>query len=113
LLFQCVFAVYILLVTPWLPDTPRWLMSHDQGPDRGVAVLAKLRGLDPTDQRVVAERDDIMEAIKIESKEQGSWSDLFKDGGISANKRFYLALGIQFMQQMSGMLISLAFITSF
>jgi len=43
-----------------------------------------------------------MEAIQIEEKEEGSWSDLFRNNGISANKRFYLALGIQFMQQMSG-----------
>ena len=28
--------------------------------------------------------------------------DLFKDEGIAANKRFFLALGIQCMQQMSG-----------
>lgn len=103
LLFQCIFAVYILLVTPWLPDTPRWLLRHDPSSGRGVKVLAKLRGLHEEDEKIVTERDDIMEAIKIESKEEGSWSDLFKVGEIAANKRFYLALGIQFMQQMSGM----------
>lgn len=105
LLFQCIFAVYILIVTPFLPDTPRWLMSHDQDATRGIKVLAKLRGLEETDEKVLAETGDIMEAIKIESKEEGSWGDLIKDGGIAAHKRFFLALGIQFMQQMSGMLI--------
>lgn len=48
------------------------------------------------------EANQILEAIRIESKEEGSWADLFRSNGISANKRFYLALGIQFMQQMSG-----------
>ena len=43
-----------------------------------------------------------MEAIAIESKEEGTWGDLFRDNGIAAHKRFYLALGIQFMQQMTG-----------
>ena len=99
--FQLVFATYIMIVTPFLPDTPRWLMRHDD-PQRGLAVLAKLRGRDEADQKVQKEKNEIMEAIMIESKEEGSWSDLFRDNGIAANRRFYLALGIQFMQQMSG-----------
>ena len=102
LLFQAVFAIYILAVTPWLPDTPRWLMRHDGNDDRGVVVLAKLRGLDINSEIVQREKDDIMEAITIESKEEGTWGDLFRGNGIAADKRFYLALGIQFMQQMSG-----------
>jgi len=36
LLFQCVFAVYILALTVWLPDTPRWLMRHDGNEERGL-----------------------------------------------------------------------------
>ena len=102
LLFQLVFCIYILLVTPWLPDTPRWLMSHESSPQRGEEVLSKLRNRPITDPEVRKEADDIIEAIRIESQEEGSWMDLFRDGGIKANKRFYLALGIQFMQQMSG-----------
>ena len=102
LLFQAVFAVYILAVTVWLPDTPRWLMRHDGNEDRGLVVLGKLRGLDSGSDIVQREKDDIIEAIAIESKEEGTWGDLFKDNGIAAHKRFYLALGIQFMQQMTG-----------
>lgn len=101
LAFQLVFASYIMVVAPWLPDTPRWLMRHRTEAE-GLSVLAKLRGRDEKDQLVQAEKDEIMEAITIEAKEEGSWSDLFRSNGISANKRFYLALGIQFMQQMSG-----------
>ncbi len=101
LAFQLVFAIYIMAVAPFLPDTPRWLMRH-RSPAEGLAVLAKLRGRDEQDHTVQIEKDEIMEAIMIESKEEGSWSDLFRSNGISANKRFYLALGIQFMQQMSG-----------
>jgi hypothetical protein len=67
-----------------------------------VIVLARLRGLDKGDQVVQREKEDILQAIAIESKGEGTWGDLFRDNGIGANKRFYLALGIQFMQQMSG-----------
>lgn len=104
LLFQAIFAIYILLFTPWMPDTPRWLMRHDGNEERGLVVLAKLRGLDAASEVVQREKDDIMEGITIESKEEGTWGDLFRSNGIAANKRFYLALGIQFMQQMSGKL---------
>lgn len=100
LLFQLVFAAYILIVTPWLPDSPRWLMRHETSSDKGEQVLAKLRNRPMDDPSVRAEVKDILEAIEIESKEEGSWMDLFRDGGIRANKRFYLALGIQFMQQL-------------
>jgi MFS family permease len=100
--FQAVFAVHILAITIWLPDTPRWLMQHDGNEERGLIVLAKLRGLNPENEIVQREKDDIVGAIMMESKEEGSWGDLFRDNGIAANKRFYLALGIQFMQQMSG-----------
>ncbi|KAK3680832.1 general substrate transporter [Podospora appendiculata] len=102
LAFQCVFAVYMLAVTPLLPDTPRWLMNHDGAPERGRAVLAQLRGKGEGDFAVQRETEEIMEAISLENKEQGTWGDLFRSNGVSADKRFYLAVGIQFMQQMTG-----------
>ncbi|KAJ5889767.1 hypothetical protein N7504_010577 [Penicillium tannophilum] len=102
LLFQAIFAIYVLVVTPFLPDTPRWLMLHDSSPERGVMVLAKLRDKPEDDLDVQKEKSDIMTAINIEAEEEGSWKSLFTDGGCAANKRFFLALGIQFMQQTSG-----------
>ncbi|EPS94654.1 hypothetical protein FOMPIDRAFT_1133925 [Fomitopsis schrenkii] len=102
LLFQCVFAIYVIFMTMFMPETPRWLMRHETSPARGIEVLARLRDL-PTDHEIVVkEAQEIMDALELESKEEGSWGDLFKDGGIAANKRFYLALGIQFMQQLTG-----------
>ena len=101
LLFQLLFALYICVVTPFLPDTPRWLMRH-QRVEEGLLVLSKLRGRSEDDVVVQQEKGEIMEAIRIESKEEGTWGDLFKSNGISANKRFYLAASLQFMQQMTG-----------
>lgn len=106
LLFQCVFAIYIIAVTIFLPETPRWLMRHDGNEERGLLVLAKLRGKEVTDEAVQKEKDEVMDALRIESQHEGTWWDLFKDGGIAANKRFYLALAIQFMEQMSGQFIT-------
>jgi hypothetical protein len=77
-------------------------MRHEDSHERGTEVLSKLRGKPTSDPLVQEETEAILEAIRIESKEEGGWGDLFRSNGIQAHKRFYLALGIQFMQQMSG-----------
>ncbi|CRG88990.1 Sugar transporter STL1 [Talaromyces islandicus] len=102
LLFQILFAAYIIAVTIFLPDTPRWLMWHRPSNDEGPVVLSRLRNRPIDDPIVVEEKTEILEAIRIESQEEGTWMDLFRDGGTRADKRFYLSLGIQFMQQLSG-----------
>jgi MFS family permease len=102
ILFQAAFAIYILIIAPFLPDTPRWLILHESTPERGTVVLSKLRNKPIEDVTVQREKNEIMAAINIEAEDEGSWKTLFSDGGCSANKRFFLALGIQFMQQTSG-----------
>jgi sugar porter (SP) family MFS transporter len=98
---QCVFALYVVAVGLWLPDTPRWLMRNGRKA-KGRCVLARLRGREVDDVEVKREVDEIEDAIRTESKSLGTWSDLFRDNGVMADKRFYLAVGIQFMQQCSG-----------
>ncbi|KAL6719049.1 hypothetical protein ACLMJK_003284 [Lecanora helva] len=102
LAFQMVFAIYCIGVTIFLPDTPRWLLRYGSSPDEGARILARLRDKAVDHPSVQKEKNEIADAIKIESHEEGSWLDLFRDAGIAVDKRFYLALGIQFMQQMSG-----------
>ncbi|KAK0705880.1 general substrate transporter [Lasiosphaeria miniovina] len=107
LIFQCAFALFILVLTPFLPDTPRWLVRHraDEGgatASRGLAVLARLRGKLEDDEGIRREMAEIQDAIARESKERAAWADLFRSHGVKADKRLYLAVGIQLMQQASG-----------
>lgn len=102
LAIQIVFALYMLAVTPWLPETPRWLILHEETPDRGLLVLSKLRNKDMDDPTVQKEKDEIVRAVALEAEAEGSWSDLFRDNNCSGHKRFILAAGSQFMQQTSG-----------
>lgn len=102
LAFQIVFALYMLAVTPWLPETPRWLILHEPTPERGLLVLSKLRNKAIDDPAVQKEKDDIVRATALEAEAEGSWGDLFRDNNCSGHKRFLLAAGSQFMQQTSG-----------
>lgn len=50
--FHAVFAIYVIALTPFLPETPRWYMRHDPTPQRSVQVIADLRRLPTTDPEV-------------------------------------------------------------
>jgi len=68
-----VFSGYILLLTLFLPNTPRWLMRHDGNVEKGVEVLARLRGEGVGDVDVLRERGEILEAIEGEGKGEAGW----------------------------------------
>ncbi|KZT58071.1 general substrate transporter [Calocera cornea HHB12733] len=102
LAFQIIFAIYTGLVTVFLPDTPRWLMRHRPKSGEGLAVLAALRGEGKDHPVVKTEAEEIQSAIAVEEAEEGGWLDVFRDGGVKGNVRVALAMGIQFMQQMTG-----------
>ncbi|KAJ5261395.1 hypothetical protein N7478_011990 [Penicillium angulare] len=85
-----------------LPETPRWLILHEETPLRGEVVLSKLRNKPIGHPSIIEEKNEIMGAIELEPADDGSWLALFKDGGDGTDKRFYLSLGIQFMQEMGG-----------
>lgn len=102
LLFQCIFGVYIIAVTVWLPETPRWLMLHEATSHRGEIVLSKLRNKPTHHPDIIEEKNGILGAIELEHADDDGWLALFKDGGNSTNKRFYLSLGIMFMQETGG-----------
>jgi len=65
-------------------------------------VLAALRGGHPEQPNILEEMKEIRYAIAIENQEQGSWSDVFRDNGISGNTRVAIAFAANFFQQLSG-----------
>jgi sugar porter (SP) family MFS transporter len=99
--FQVVFCCVVVCFMPWLPESPRWLCAAERLPRARVA-LAALRGAYPDSPEVVEEMKEIQYAISIEAEEAGSWSDVFKDGGISGSTRVLLGFSANFFQQLSG-----------
>ncbi|KAJ9627759.1 hypothetical protein H2203_002972 [Taxawa tesnikishii (nom. ined.)] len=56
----------------------------------------------PGHPEIVEEIKEIQYALAIEAEEAGSWSDCFKDNGISGWQRVLIAFSANFFQQLSG-----------
>ncbi|GAB7348250.1 hypothetical protein MBLNU459_g6241t1 [Dothideomycetes sp. NU459] len=99
--FQIVFCIIVVCLMPWLPESPRYLAASDQI-EKSIVVLAALRGGHPDTPEISEELKEIQYAIEIESQEVGSWSDVFRDNGISGWTRVLIAFSANFFQQLSG-----------
>ncbi|MCJ1246025.1 hypothetical protein MMC30_003229 [Trapelia coarctata] len=75
------------------------------GLEEATAVLAAVESKDATETHpnVVARRDDILHVLELEHA-QGPvrWGELFENNETKNRRRFFLAIGIQVFQQMSG-----------
>ena len=80
--FQGFFLVIILVVLPFLPESPRWLVSHDRI-EEATEVFAALDGANATihDEKVIKERDNVVASVVRERElGQASWAEVFTEG---------------------------------
>ncbi|KDR72883.1 hypothetical protein GALMADRAFT_252212 [Galerina marginata CBS 339.88] len=103
--FQLVFSIILLSTVPWLPESPRWLLAHRHH-EEGLRVLVALEGAHATakDELIIHERDEILEAVRIEKETSPSWRDILKGntGDSGMVQRLILGAGTQWMQQLVG-----------
>lgn len=99
---QAVFAIYCGVGSIFVYDSPRWTIKN-RSVQEGAEILARYRNLPVEDPSIRREVADIQAAVRLEQKVEGSWMDIFRDGGVQGGKRVALACGLQFMQQMTGM----------
>lgn len=103
--FQLVFSVILLGTIPWLPESPRWLLAHGFE-EQGVGVLVALQGdhASTKDDYILTQRDEILEAVRIEKETAPAWKDIFrgKTGNTGMMQRLILGAGTQWMQQLVG-----------
>ncbi|THU90604.1 general substrate transporter [Dendrothele bispora CBS 962.96] len=103
--FQLVFSVILICTVPWLPESPRWLLAHGYE-EEGVIVLVALEGGSATakDPKIVDQKLEILEAVRIEQETSPSWSDIFhgRTGDTGMIQRLLLGAGTQWMQQLVG-----------
>jgi MFS family permease len=97
-IFQMLVPIIILLLLPWIPETPRWYIQHGNRIDQARASLSRVR---KTEQEVEDEILAIREAIEFEKEAISStYGALWKDR--SVRKRLLLAFVINIGQQLTG-----------
>lgn len=101
-ILQCIFLIPMLLLIFIIPETPRWLASHEKTDD-SLAVLRRLRGGRVDDESIVALHKDIVAtAVWERSIGAGSWKDLLKNDRVRSQRRFLTACAVQIFQQLGG-----------
>ena len=71
--------------------------------EEGLVIIAQLDGMDVSSTRVQQEGAKIIESIELENKNQIQWRDMLR--GRDENSVFwraFLGIGLQAMQQLSG-----------
>lgn len=102
IILQCVFAIITIVLLLGLPETPRYLFKHDRS-DRGRQILATIDGLEEDDPEISAQCAAIQMAIAEETEAGTSlWVALRNSGYHHTLRRLLLAMGLQMMQQLTG-----------
>ena len=101
-ILQCIFLIPMLLILMILPETPRWLASHDRE-EESFAVLQRLRGHKLSEDEIQLLHTNIVKAVAAEKAVgTGTWKDILKDDQFHSRRRFLIACAIQAFQQLGG-----------
>ncbi|KAK1144437.1 hypothetical protein N8T08_005590 [Aspergillus melleus] len=101
---QFFFILVLFLTIPWLPESPRWLISHGRK-DKALQVLACIEARAVDDPYITTQHDEIKFSIQYEREEAVRWRDLLqgtKSDGTKTLRRLLLGAGTQAMQQFQG-----------
>lgn len=99
-ILQCIFLLPMIPILLIVPETPRWLASHDRG-DESLRVLQRLHRRNMPDEAIRLLHADIMNTVALErSIGAGQWKDLIKNDSIQSQRRFFIACAIQAFQQL-------------
>ncbi|KAI1318409.1 general substrate transporter [Xylariaceae sp. FL0255] len=102
--FQIVFGLTLSICMFWLPESPRWLLTHERYEDAN-KVIAALRGYEIDSHDTALERDVILDSIRASGVFGGKSTPvkaLFTKGKTQHFRRMLLGASSQFMQQVGG-----------
>lgn len=101
---QVVAPLLLLCATPFLPESPRWLVINNK-PERGLSVLQKLHQNpnDPDDTFAREEYLQIRRQIELESTQPQSLVGILKQP--HSRRRFFTGFFVQCIAQSTGVLV--------
>ncbi|KAK3897240.1 sugar transporter STL1 [Staphylotrichum tortipilum] len=102
--FQVIFAVLIIVPMFFLPESPRWLLSHDRVAEAD-RVIAAIRGYEEDSQDTHLERDLIVDSLRAgggADRRSTPLRALTTNGKTQHLRRVLLGASSQFMQQVGG-----------
>lgn len=101
--FQIVFGLIVLTMF-FLPESPRWLLTHERYED-AEKVIAALRGYELDSSETAWERDIILDSIRasgVAGSKSTPYRALFTNGKTQHFRRMMLGASSQLMQQVGG-----------
>ncbi|RWA14251.1 hypothetical protein EKO27_g871 [Xylaria grammica] len=99
--FQIIFGIIVSTAMIWLPESPRWLLTHERYEDAN-NVIAAIRGYEVDSQETAVERGIILDSIRASGVFGGKstpFKALFTNGKTQHFRRMLLGASSQFMQQ--------------
>lgn len=96
---QIMFSGFVLCLTPFLPETPRWLAQRGRTEEARI-VLARLLNKPIDDAEVKGQLNEILENIAAESEDEPTWKEVFTNATKARNlQRVVLGMGPYMMNQ--------------
>lgn len=102
--FQIVFGLVLCISMVFLPESPRWLLTHERYED-AEQVISALRGYEQGSVETQMERDIILDSIRASGftgQKSTPVKALFTGGKTQHFRRMLLGSSSQFMQQVGG-----------
>jgi hypothetical protein len=101
---QAVAPLILFIGSPWIPESPRWLILSDRL-DEGREVIYNFRRTedDPNNTLARLEYERIHSQIMLDKEMTPSWKTLFTD--ISVFSRLAIGFFVVFAAQSSGVLV--------